>query len=80
MGILRLRYVWYTISALLVSISIICMFVYGFKLGIDFTGGTLLQVSYSEGRPSSEDVTNQLQSLNLGELVVEPVNDNSYII
>lgn len=80
MGILRLRSVWYTISALLVAASIVCIAIYGFKLGIDFTGGTLLQVSYTENRPSTEEVGTQLEPLNLGEVLIEPVDQNAYII
>lgn len=80
MGILRLRYVWYTLSGILVASGIIMMFVYGFKLGIDFTGGTLLQVHYISERPSSDTVTAQLQPLNLGETLIEPVNADGYVI
>ncbi len=80
MGILRLRYIWYTISALLVSASIVAMFVYGFKLGIDFTGGTLLQIHYTVERPTITELTEQLQPLNLGETLIEPVNADGYII
>lgn len=80
MGILRLRSIWYTISAVLVGGSIILMFVYGFKLGIDFTGGTLLQVHYTAERPSTDTITEQLAPLNLGETIIEPVNADSFII
>ena len=80
MSILRLRYVWYTLSGLLVAGSIVMMFVYGFRLGIDFTGGTLLQVHYTSERPSSDTVSTQLQPLNLGETLIEPVNADGYVI
>jgi preprotein translocase subunit SecF len=56
------------------------MFVYGFRLGIDFTGGTLLQVHYTSERPSSDTVSTQLQPLNLGETLIEPVNADGYVI
>jgi len=78
--ILRLRYLWYTISALLVGSSVVVMVLFGFKLGIDFTGGSLLQVHYTANTPTAEQVTTQLAPLNLGEIVVEPSNDNVMII
>ncbi|MFA6475169.1 MAG: protein translocase subunit SecF [Patescibacteria group bacterium] len=80
MGILRLRLVWYTISGLMVGGSIVLIIIFGFNLGIDFTGGTLLQVKYTTQRPSPETVSSQVAALNLGEVQVEPVNDDSYIL
>lgn len=80
MGILKLRRVWYTLSGLLVTASLLAMIIYGFNFGIDFTGGTLLQVRYTAERPSPSAVTEQLQPLNLGEIQLEPVNADSYII
>src|SRR3990167_9524206 len=44
MNILGARKIWLTISAVLVAVSIAAMAVYGFRPGIDFAGGTLLEV------------------------------------
>ncbi len=40
--------IWLTISGILVGASIISMFVFGLKLGIDFKGGTLMEFKFSE--------------------------------
>lgn len=80
MGILRLRYLWYTLSGLLMAASLLAMVVYGFRFGIDFTGGTLLEVHFTSERPTMAVVEEALQPLNLGETQIEPANDNSYII
>jgi len=40
--------IWFAISGILVGASIISMFVFGLKLGIDFKGGTLLEFNFSE--------------------------------
>lgn len=77
--ILRLRYLWYTISGLLVTGSIIVMVVFGFKLGIDFTGGSLLQVHYTSNTPTADQVTTELAPLNLGDVLVEPSGDTMII-
>ena len=37
---------WFSISSLLVVISIVSMFMNGFNLGIDFTGGTIVEVQF----------------------------------
>lgn len=80
MGILRLRYLWYTLSGLLMAASLLAMVVYGFRFGIDFTGGTLLEVHFTSERPTMAVVEEALQPLNLGETQIEPANDTSYII
>ena len=41
------RYLWFTISLLLMLPGIISMAVQGFNLGIDFTGGTLLDLKFA---------------------------------
>ena len=80
MGILKLQYLWYTISGLLITASVVAMAIYGFNLGIDFTGGTSLQLHFTEDRPSIEQVTEKLTPLALGEVVITPVDANGYIL
>ncbi|MFH1533769.1 MAG: protein translocase subunit SecF [Nitrospirota bacterium] len=40
--------IWLSVSGILVVASIVSMFVFGLKLGIDFQGGTLLEFNFSE--------------------------------
>lgn len=80
MGILKLRPVWYASSGLLVAASVFVIILYGFNFGIDFTGGTLLQVHYTADRPAVSEITTRLQPLNLAELHIEPANDDGIII
>lgn len=58
----------------------LAMVMYGFRFGIDFTGGTLLEVHFTSERPAVSVVEEALQPLNLGETHIEPANDDSYII
>jgi preprotein translocase subunit SecF len=46
-NIVKSRMLWFAISALLIIPGLISMFVQGFNLGIDFTGGTLLDLKFS---------------------------------
>jgi preprotein translocase subunit SecF len=78
--IFQLRAIWYGLSAGLVTASVIAILVYGLNLGIDFTGGSLLQIRYTGERPEAATVTEQLASLNLGELVVEPSGTDTVIL
>ncbi len=62
---------WLTISGILVGASIISMFVFGLKLGIDFQGGTLLEFKFSEPiqkevlADALEEIEGEMNSANL---------------
>ena len=63
--IIQTRKIWYTVSIVLVSLSIIGWFLWGLKYGIDFTGGSLLDVSYSTQRPSMEQMQTAFKNVGL---------------
>ncbi len=72
--------VWVTISALTV-ITCITLFIFlGLKLGIDFTGGSLLELTFSKNVPAIEDMQKSMTDLNQQNAVVQKVGDNGYII
>ncbi len=48
MQIIKHRKIYFTISGLLVSASIIVIAIFGLNLGIDFTGGSLMEISVDE--------------------------------
>ena len=65
MFIINHRKIFFTLSTLLILGSIFAMFAYGFNLGIDFKGGSLLEVSYTAyNRPDAEVVKSSLNKLN----------------
>jgi preprotein translocase subunit SecF len=68
------------IAGLLVAAAIASMLVWGFDLGIDFTGGSLLEVSYETPRPSPEAVREALRTESIGEVVVQPAGDRGMLL
>ena len=40
--------VWYALSLLVIIPGIICMFIKGFNFGIDFTGGTIIDLKFAQ--------------------------------
>lgn len=79
-AIIQKRKYWYALSSVLVTASLIAIAVWGLRLGIDFTGGTLMQVSFVEDRPSVAAVEEKLAVHNLGSLVIQPVDEKDMII
>lgn len=57
MLIVRLRKLWFGFSLLLVALSIVALGMWGLNLGIDFTGGSLMEVGFTEGiTPSKQEI------------------------
>lgn len=70
---------WLSLSTLFVAVSIIALALWGLKLGIDFTGGSLLEVRFSENPPTVTQAEEALKSLNLQSLTAQPTENQGMI-
>src|ERR1051326_1940242 len=68
------------VPAIISLVALLAVAVWGLKPGIDIAGGSLLQVSYPNGRPEVTQVQNAVAQLNIGEVRVQPSGDNAYIL
>lgn len=64
MFIVNHRKIFYSVSAVLLAVSIFSIFFFGLKPSIDFTGGSLLDISFTGERPTAEEVNKVLNDLN----------------
>ena len=82
MFIIKNKKIFISISVGLVVLSIISMFVFKInkRMGIDFTGGALTEVSYTGTMPTQADLNTELTNLNFGTVLVQPTGDTGYII
>jgi len=80
MFIIKNRKIFVTISAILVSLSIASLFVFGLKLGIDFKGGSFLEIEYTTERPAQDVVEESIKVLEIGEIIVQPMGETGYSI
>jgi len=81
--IIQKRKLWFTVSGIFCLISIIALSVWGLNFGIDFTGGTLMELSFSgkDGtRPEIQAVKEALNSLELGEINIQPSGENNLLL
>lgn len=74
----RKMFFWITGAVLALTIAAIVMF--GLPLGIDFTGGSLMQVSYSSGRPVLSDIQAKIAPLSFGAVSVRESGTDAVII
>ncbi len=80
MNIIGHKYIFLSMSGLLVLASFIAIGVWGLKFGIDFTGGSLLEVEFSAARPLPDDIKKMLDPLDLGAVVVQPTGNKGAIL
>ena len=80
LNIIQKRKIWLTLSSIAVMLSIIFLILWGLNLGIDFKGGGLLEVKYSEDRISVGEMQEKLSDLDLKSLIVQPVGEQNMIL
>ena len=80
MNFIGRRKITYFISGSLVGLSVVGLLLWGLNLGIDFTGGSLLEIGYSENPPSIQEIKDVLGKYNLGELKIQPAGDSGFIL
>lgn len=81
-NIIKYKKIPFIISSALFIVSLVLIFTIGLKPSIDFTGGSLLEVSFSGNRPTVAEIKTSLSSLeiNLGEVVVQPSEDKNVML
>ncbi len=68
------------ISGLVTVISLISLFVWGLKPGIDFTGGSLLEISFSQTRPDNQLIEKAFVELGHKNVVIQKTGEKGAII
>jgi preprotein translocase subunit SecF len=85
MFIIKYKKIFFIISAVLVAGAIFSMFSFGLKFGIDFKGGSILEVVYPEdgvehNRPDITAVNQKIKELSLGSVLVQPAGEDGFIV
>lgn len=71
---------WIIISAITALLSIFFLFKFGLKPGIEFTGGSLLELSFSNNRPAISEIQKVLETSEMKSAVVQGADEKGYII
>ena len=80
MFVIKHKKVFVFISALLVSLSILSLIIFKLNFGIDFKGGSLLEVGYNTARPDQSVVEDAIKPLSIGSVLIQPMGDMGYSI
>lgn len=73
------RKIAYTISAVIILVGLISIIFHGFNFGIDFSGGTLLQLRFDKS-VSTAEIRKVLGEFNLSQSTIQNLSENEFII
>ncbi|MEK7461440.1 MAG: protein translocase subunit SecF [Patescibacteria group bacterium] len=71
---------WFSISALLIIPGIIALVTWGLRFGIDFRGGTLIELKFSQADIQTEQIRTALADVQLENLIVQPAGQGSVFL
>ena len=80
MNLIKFRKFAYALSFLLVAASIALLLTFGLKLGIDFTGGSILEVEYAAPRPQISAIEEKVSALGFGHVLIQPTGERGVIL
>ncbi len=80
MFVIRFKKIFLTISFVFIALSLIAVAVFGLKPGIDFTGGSALELSYTNGRPDLATIEETLTNSGYGDALVQPTGEEKVLI
>jgi len=77
---LKYKKIFYVFSATLVFLSVFSLAFFKLNLGIEFQGGSIMEIEYRNERPSLQETREKISQIDLGEFFIQPVNDKGYVI
>lgn len=80
MFIIKHRNIFFALTGTIVALSLFSIVYFGLHFGIDFTGGTLVQVTYPEGRPAPQALEDSLKDAGFAGYSLREANTNDYIL
>ena len=75
---LKYKYIYFVLAGLLVAGSLAVLVIFGLNMGIDFTGGSIMELEYEGSRPALQAVRDSLSVY--GEAQVQTTGENGLII
>lgn len=74
------RKIFYAISGIFIAVSIFGLAFFGLTLGIDFKGGSILEIEFKEELPLLEKIRENLKNFELGDFSIRTIGEKSVIL
>lgn len=78
--IIHYRKLWLSLASVITLTSIIALPIFGLRLGLDFTGGSLLELRFETSRPAPDAIAKALEPYKLEDLRLQPTGDLGIIL
>lgn len=72
--------IYYIVSGLLIAVSVASLIAFGLKFGIEFTGGSKMEIEFTNSRPANEVISHQIVNFGLGDIIVQPTGDKGMVL
>lgn len=80
LSIIKNRKYTYIVSGVLLLVTILSLIAWGLKPGLDFTGGSMMELNFSATRPEITEVKNVFENLQISETIIQPSGQSNLII
>ena len=82
MSIIAHRKIFFAIAAALVGASVFAVSFFGLRFGIEFTGGALLEITYTDARPELSDLEKAADALRgeTGDVVFQETGEKGLLV
>lgn len=80
MFIVKHKYFFVGLSLVMFVLSLFSIFNYGLNLGIDFKGGSIMEIEYNTARPDVSLIKDAIKAVGIGETVVQETGDTGLLI
>jgi preprotein translocase subunit SecF len=71
---------WIAIGSLTIILSLALLLVFSLKPGIDFTSGSLMELSFTKNVPANDEVNNILETINIKDAVIQKIENTGIMI
>lgn len=73
------KYIWFLLSAIIIAAGVVSFFIQGIHRGIEFTGGTIFDLSINE-TADIESIRKDVESIGIENPIVQPLGENEVLI
>ncbi|MBI2053793.1 MAG: protein translocase subunit SecF [Candidatus Staskawiczbacteria bacterium] len=72
--------IYYIISGILILASVASLVFFKLRFGIEFQGGSNMEIEFQETRPDNSAIQQQLSQFSLGEIFIKPVGEKGAVL
>jgi len=77
---LRYQKIYYLFSAILILAATVCLFSFGLNLGIEFTGGSIMEIEFKTEPLAEDQIREILKEFGLEKVVIQSIGEKGLIL